>query len=206
MVDQKLGTLVRGRYSEAVTMDRGVAGFYRGWQLTNDALSAAVGRLTPEQLRLPVGSPAWPIWASVSHVAGSRVYWLCSVLGERGLDATPFRDIDVATTGWEDDPDHPRAAAELVDALDSSWRIVERSLASWTPAMLEEEFPRTRGDVVQLHSRQSVIMRLLTHDAYHCGEIALTLGSNGVPGGGPNGPIDLWQGLSRVEGSGTPLR
>lgn len=179
-------------------MTNGIEPFYRGWRLANEALVATLRDLTVDQLRLPVGSPSWPVWASVSHIAGARVYWFCSVLHEPGIDSTPFRDIDIATAGWEDDLAHPRAADELVDALTSSWGIVARCLETWTPRMLEEEFPRGRGDVVQLHTRQSVIMRLITHDAFHCGEIALTLGSQGFGGGGPNGPIDMWRGLSRI--------
>ena len=174
----------------------GVAPFYAGWHLANDALVAAIGPLSAEQLALPIGSATWSVWASVSHIAGTRVFWLCHVLKEPGAETTPFADPD--GSGWEDDLGHPRRADELVGVLASTWGIVERCLATWTPAMLGEEFPRTRGAETRLHTRQSVLMRLITHDAYHCGEIALALGAHGLGGGGPNGPIDLWAGLSRV--------
>lgn len=52
--------------------------------------------------------------------------------------------------------------------------------------------------LVQVHTRQSVLMGLTTHDAFHCGEISLALGINGLGGESPNGPIDMWQGLGRV--------
>jgi len=123
------------------------------------------------------------------------VYWLCHVFKEPGLETTPFTDPQ---TGWEDDLAHPRRADELVRALDSSWRIVARCLETWTPGMLADEAPRVRGDEVQMHTRQSVLWRLVTHDAYHCGEIALTLGGHGLGGGSPNGPIDMWRGLARI--------
>jgi len=35
-------------------------------------------------------------------------------------------------------------------------------------------------------------MRLITHDAYHGGEVSQTLGGHGL------GEIDLWSGLSRI--------
>lgn len=92
----------------------------------------------------------------------------------------------------EDDLTHPRSAGELVGALASSWKIVERCLATWTPETLSQEARRTRGTVVQIHTRQSVLMRLITHDAFHCGEISLTFGSNGLAA------IEPWVGLSRV--------
>lgn len=37
------------------------------------------------------------------------------------------------------------------------------------------------------HSRSSVLQRLLTHEAYHCGELSQTLGIEGLP------QIDLWR-------------
>jgi uncharacterized damage-inducible protein DinB len=169
-----------------------IAPIYRGWQLGNERLVARLRDLTPEQLSLPVGSPAWPIWASASHIAGTRVYWLCYVFKEPGAETTPFLGLDLGRVGWEDDLEHPRGAGELVLALESSWKIVEHCLATWTLDSLHEESPRARGDEVQMHTRQSVLLRLITHDAYHCGEISLVLGSHGL------GAIDLWSGLARV--------
>ena len=168
-----------------------MAPFYEGWHLVNDELVTALAPLSAEQLALPVGAPDWPIWASASHLAGARVYWLCHVFGEPGVETTPFTDPGV---GWEDDLKRPRSADELVGALKSTWAIVERCLATWTPDTLGLEARRARGAQVQLHTRQSVLMRILTHDAFHSGEISLTLGSHGFPA------IDPWARLSRVLG------
>jgi len=173
-----------------VTAAASIAPFYHGWRLTNDGLIGALAHLSPDQLQLPVGSPDWPIWAGASHLAGARVFWLCSVFKEPGAERTPFNDP--TGVGWEDDLGHPRRADELVHALESSWNIVERCLATWTPDTLPHEARRTRGNEVRIHTRQSVLMRLITHDAYHSGEISLTLGSHGL------GEIDLWTALSHV--------
>lgn len=173
-----------------------VAPFYEGWRLMNDGLVSALEPLSAEQLALPVGSATWPVWASAAHVAGARVFWLCHVLHEAGAETTPF--VDPSGAGWEDDLAHPRSGPELAGALRSSWRILEGCLERWTPEMLREEFPRTSGGVTRLHTRQSVLWRLVTHDAYHCGEIALVLGGHGLGGRGPNGPIDMWSGLARA--------
>ncbi|HET7699478.1 MAG TPA: DinB family protein [Candidatus Limnocylindria bacterium] len=171
-------------------MRSGIAPFYEGWRLVNDSLLKALSVLSADELALPVGSATWPVWASAAHLAGARVYWLCHVFGEAGAETTPF--TDPTGFGWEDDLAHPRTADELVVALTSSWKIVERCLATWTPESLSQEARRTRGAVVQIHTRQSVVMRLVTHDAYHCGEISLTLGGHGLPA------IDPWAGLSRI--------
>jgi uncharacterized damage-inducible protein DinB len=126
------------------------------------------------------------------------VFWLCHIFKEPGAETTPF--IDPAGMGWEDDVAHPRSADELVGALESTWRIVEQTLATWTPDTLGREARRVGpSGEVRMHTRQSVLMRLITHEAYHSGEIALTLGSHGLGGRtGPNGPIDMWAGLSRL--------
>ena len=127
------------------------------------------------------------MWATVGHTAGTRVYWLCGVLGEPGAEATPFKDPLSDLGWWEDDLDHPRSAAELVPALNTTWVVVDRLLHRWTPEMLGEEFERFYGEQRQLHSRGSILQRLLTHEAYHCGELSQTLGIHGLP------QIDLWR-------------
>lgn len=160
--------------------------FYEGWRQYNSRLVDAMHRLTDEQLRARAASSIWPIWAIAAHVAGARVYWLCGVLKEPGADTTPFTD-PASGYGWEDDESTPRRADELTAALGSSWRIVEACLARWTPHMLDDEFTRERAGKTQIHTRQSVIIRLLSHDAYHSGEMSVILGMHGLP------EIDLWR-------------
>jgi uncharacterized damage-inducible protein DinB len=157
---------------------------YDMWPQYNRRLRDVVAAMTDEQLAVRPSPDLWPIWATVGHTAGARVYWLCHVVGEPGVETTPF--TDPSGFGWEDDPDHPRMANELADALDSTFRIVEGCLDRWTPAMLPDEIRRDfRGDR-QVHTRSSILQRLFSHDAYHCGELSQTLGIAGLP------QIDLW--------------
>ena len=72
-------------------------------------------------------------------------------------------------------------------ALDSTWSIVDGVLDRWTPEMLDEMVERSYGDERQVHSRASILQRMLTHEAYHCGELSQTLGIHGLP------QIDLWR-------------
>jgi uncharacterized damage-inducible protein DinB len=159
--------------------------FYDRWPQYNRRLVDVVRPMTDEQLAIRPATDRWPIWATVAHTAGVRAYWLCGVLGEPGAETTPF--IDPNGDGWEDDLDHPRGADELVLALDTTWAIVDGCLDRWTPATLEETVERFYGDERQVHSRASVVQRLLTHEAYHCGELSQTLGIHGLP------QIDLWR-------------
>lgn len=106
-------------------------------------------------------------------------------IGEPGADATPF--TDPADSGWEDDLDHPRSAGELVEALDSTFGLIEGCLDRWTPEMLAQEIHRDYDGTVQVHTRGSILQRLFSHEAYHCGELSQTLGIHGLP------QIDLWR-------------
>jgi uncharacterized damage-inducible protein DinB len=142
--------------------------------------------MSDEQLAIRPAPDRWPIWATVGHTAGTRVYWLCAMLGEPGAEATPFPDAATGA-GWEDDLDHPRRAEELVAALDSTWALVDRCLDASTPATMLDPFERRYGSIVQIHTRTSVLQRLFTHEAYHCGELSQTLGIAGLP------QIDLWR-------------
>jgi uncharacterized damage-inducible protein DinB len=145
-----------------------------------------IGGLSAEQLELRAAPHLWPIWATAAHLAATRVYWLCAVAGEPGAERTPF--TDPSGEGWEDDLDHPREANELVFALESSWAIVAGCIERWTPEMLGGEFERERDGKIQVHTRQSLLMRLITHDASHAGEISQTLGMHG------SHELDLWTG------------
>jgi uncharacterized damage-inducible protein DinB len=159
--------------------------FYADWTQYRSRLVDAVRDLTPEQLAISAGPGHAPIWALAAHCAGPRVYWLCGVLGEPGAETTPFPD-PFAELGWEDEPEHPRSGAELVDALETTGALIERCLDTWTVDMLEVEFERHLGEVRQLHTRRSILLRLLSHDAFHSGEISQLLGAHGLPA------IDLW--------------
>jgi uncharacterized damage-inducible protein DinB len=156
-----------------------VASFYDGWPRIQTRLLDRLATLGADELRLRASPDGWPIWATVSHLAGTRVYWLCGVFQEPGAETTPFADPH--GEGWEDRPDVPRTAAELAFAIESSWRIVESCLDRWTVETLGQTFTRERDGAIQRHSRQSVLTRLLMHDAFHGGEISLVLGMHGLP-------------------------
>ena len=159
---------------------------YDMWPQYNRRLRDVIAGMTGEQLAIRPSPGGWPIWATVGHTAAARVYWLCAVVGEPGADSTPFSD-PASGIGWEDDLDHPRGAEELAEALDATFRLVEGCLDRWTPAMLADTIRRDYRGEVQVHHRGSILQRLFSHDAYHCGELSQTLGIHGLP------QIDLWR-------------
>jgi uncharacterized damage-inducible protein DinB len=159
---------------------------YDMWPQYNRRLREVIGAMSAEQLAIRPSPDRWPVWATAGHTAGVRVYWLCDVIGEPGAETTPFADAG-NDAGWEDDLDHPRSADELVEALDSTFRLVEACLDRWTPEMLADEIHRDYNGTLQVHHRGSILQRLFSHDAYHCGELSQTLGIAGLP------QIDLWR-------------
>ncbi|HSK93085.1 MAG TPA: DinB family protein [Candidatus Angelobacter sp.] len=159
---------------------------YERWPQYNRRLRDVIAVMSPDELAIRPAPDSWPIWATVGHTAAARVYWLCEVIGEPGIDTTPFRDL-ASGTGWEDDLEHARDADELASAIDSTFAIVEACLDRWTVRMLADEIEREFGGTTQVHTRGSILQRLFSHDAYHCGELSQTLGIHGLP------QIDLWR-------------
>jgi uncharacterized damage-inducible protein DinB len=159
-----------------------------GWRTVNSRLRQRLTELRPEDFGLAAGGGYMPIWAILGHLAGTRVYWLCSVLRQPGAESTPFFNADY--DGWEDHLEVPRSKDEVLVAMDSSWQIVERWLEEWSPVRLQESFSRTMQDgTVQFHSHHSVFVRMMTHHAFHAGEVSLILGMHGLEA------VDLWRGL-----------
>jgi hypothetical protein len=166
---------------------RSIRPFYADWEAFNRHIVDVVRGMSVDELAIRPAPDGWPIWATVAHTAGTRVYWLCTVLGEPGAESTPFWGPDgLPKDGWEDDLDHPREAGELTRALETTWAVVGGVLDRWTPAMLGETVIREYGGIRRPHTRQSILLRMLSHDAYHAGELSQTLGIHGLP------QIDLW--------------
>jgi uncharacterized damage-inducible protein DinB len=169
-----------------VAVDSSIRPSFDRWPQYNRRLRDVVAALSPDELATRPSPDGWPIWATVGHTAAARVYWLCEVVGEPGVETTPFNDLG-SGIGWEDDLEHPRDADELTHALDSTFAIVDACLDRWKMRMLADEIRREYAGTRQVHTRGSIIQRLFSHDAYHCGELSQTLGIHRLP------QIDLWR-------------
>jgi uncharacterized damage-inducible protein DinB len=167
-------------------MGQSAATLYPDWPQYAARLRDAVKDLTTEQLALRAGPEHGAIWQLAAHTAGTRVFWVCGIFGEPGAEATPW-PRPLIDEGWEDDESHPRSGAELAMALDASWGVVRSCLDRWTTDSLDQTATRPRPDgTMAVHSRASVLNRMVTHDAFHGGEISQLLGLHHLP------PIDLW--------------
>ena len=152
---------------------------YSMWPQYNRRIRDLIADMTDDQLAIRPAPDLLPIWAEASHTAAMRVYWLCAVAGEPGIEATPFWNGSEAID-WADDLDRPRSALEIASAWDSTFAIVDRCLDRWTIDMLPDEIERHYGGAVQVHTRSSILQRLLTHEAWHAGALSQTLGIHGL--------------------------
>lgn len=150
--------------------------FYSGWGQHNALLVKAIAPLTAGQLAVRPDPLPNQVWQIAAHIATNRVFWFHTVTGEGDASLERFAD-------WEDDAASPRAASELVTALNETFAFVRGCLEHWTPAMLDDPFERRRsnGQVVT-RTRQWIAWHLLEHDIHHGGEISLILGMHGLGG------------------------
>ena len=158
---------------------------YEAWPAYQHRLREVVASLTDEQLAIRPTPDRWPVWATVGHLACQRVFWLCDVAGEPGAETTPFTNASYDCPG-DDDLAHVLDAPRLVEALDSTFRIVEACLDRWTPDMLVEEIRHPEWGDDRAHTRGWIIGRVLAHDVAHCTELDETFARSGLP------RIDLW--------------
>ena len=158
---------------------------YSSWPGYQRRLRDVVAAMTAEQLAISPTPERWPIWASVGHLACQRVFWLCDFAGEPGAETTRFTNAGYDCPG-DDDLEHVLGAEDLVEALESTFRIVEGCLDRWTLPMLDEVIRRPEWDASWVHARGAVIQRVFAHDVSHITELNETLGRAGLP------QIDLW--------------
>ena len=165
--------------------DASIRPAYSRWPDYNRALWDVVAGLTDEQLAMIPSPDRWPMWATLGHLACQRVFWLCDFAGELGADTTRFTNAAFDCPG-DDDLEHVLSAKQLVESLDSTFRIVEGCLDRWTLDMLDDEIRHDDWGEEWVHTRGSVIQRVFTHDVWHSAELNETLGVAGLP------QIDLW--------------
>ena len=166
----------------------GLGPTYAGWADHQTKLVDELGRLDETQLALRPPSGHWAIWQLASNMAGGRAHWFHDVLGEGQpslrdmfrVTNTTVPGLPLSDAGWEDDEDHSRTTAELVDALEKTWAVIEECLGRWSAEDLEVALPAkdgTRGS----YTRGWVIWHLIEHELQHGTEIAVILRENGLP-------------------------
>src|ERR687887_611223 len=100
--------------------------FYQGWAVYQAQLIKAITPLSSEQLSLRAAPRLRSIGEIATHMIGARARWFHNLMGEG--------DQEFAALGAWDRPGMPmRSAAELVGALETTWRVMQEALRRWTP-------------------------------------------------------------------------
>lgn len=159
---------------------------FGSWPRLNRELRDAVAPLSDADLAQSLGPGRWPLWAVVGHLACQRVFWLCDFAGEPGAETTPFTNATWSCPG-DEDLVNVLSAEQLVDALDSTFAVVERVLDTWTFASLDDVIDHSDWDSDWVHSRGFVIDRVHAHDLWHAAE------ANEILTGIGRAPIDPWE-------------
>jgi hypothetical protein len=154
---------------------------YSQWPMYDARLREVVGGLGVAELARTATAGGWPAWAIVGHLACQRVFWLCNFAGEQGAETTPFTNAGYECPG-DDDLERVLDGAQLVEALASTFRIVERVLDTWTVESLDEVVRRPEWDASWVHTRGALIQRVFSHDIYHLSELGSALGTG----------LDIW--------------
>ena len=187
---------------------RSLLPFYAGWGRYQQRLVAAIAPLTVEQLALRTTARHWSIGMYMTHIVANRAWWFHARMGEGGDEVAPYDLWALDVCEADVDPGH--TAAELVAGLETTWQMIEATLARLTPADLARKVPplsqddRVRhanlvepalqpyaqmwvkamlrdGTVRPAVSVESIIWGILEHDIHHGSEISTTLGIHGLP-------------------------
>ncbi len=158
---------------------------FEGWDGHQVALVNSVAALTPAQLAWRPADNQRSAGEITRHIAFGRLTWFFRMQPPGG------EELKGQITHWHTDPDGGQHVvedayaiteqpAELVRWLEASWGMIGRTLAEWTVADLAQSFRHTYQGVAYAVPRQWVIYRILAHDLHHGGQLATTLGLQGV--------------------------
>jgi uncharacterized damage-inducible protein DinB len=147
---------------------------YKGWDGYQISLVRAIAPRTREQL---IWRPAPHLRTAgeiARHIAAGRVDWFSRTFGEQSIAPASH----VAT--WKRDEAIQENPAELTSGLEASWRMIEDALSRWIVADLDQTFPLSYQGKQYALPRQWILWRVMAHDLHHGGELAVTLGLQGV--------------------------
>lgn len=164
---------------------QGIRAAFSVWPDFNQRLRDRVAELTEEQLAIVPGPGRWPLWASIGHLACQRVFALCDVAGEPGEADSPFPNATYDCPG-DDDLEHVWSSAQLVDALDRTFRMIDHALDTWTLEALDEVVLHPEWGGEREQPRGFTLQRSFAHDVWHLSELNEALTRAGLE------PIDPW--------------
>jgi uncharacterized damage-inducible protein DinB len=147
---------------------------FEGWDGYQRALVSAVAPRTPAELACRPAAHLRSAGQVASHIVVGRVAWFSRM-------GAPV-SANLARAGAELGSDDAIAGdpGALVRWLNESWRMVENALAEWTAADLDRTYLQPHQGTTYRVSYQWTLWRVMAHDIHHGGELAVTLGMQGI--------------------------
>ena len=147
---------------------------FEGWDTYHLSIVHAVAPLTAEQLLYRPAANLRATGEIASHIGLGRIDWFVR------MDAPGCAALARQVKALEDPQAVSRDARQIVYWLEASWQMIEQTLAAWTVADLAQTYRHTYYGQTYAISRQWTLWRILAHDLHHGGELAITLGMQGI--------------------------
>lgn len=147
---------------------------YEGWEGHQASLVNAIAPLSQGQLTWRPAPHLRSAGQLAMHISFGRIGWF------QRMDAPGSAELARAVALVSSEDEIAQDAMELTRWLEASWQMVEQTLAQWTVADLFQTYRLAYGGKEYAISRQWTIWRILAHDLHHGGELAVTLGMQGV--------------------------
>jgi uncharacterized damage-inducible protein DinB len=145
-----------------------------GWDGYQLSLVQAIAPRSPDELRWRPAPNLRSAGDLARHISEGRVSWFLRTFGTADTVAAG------RVAAWRPDDAVQADPAELVRGLEASWSMIEGALNRWTVADLARTFPLSYQGKAYALPRQWILWRILAHDLHHGGELAVTLGMQGI--------------------------
>ena len=147
---------------------------YNGWDGYQISLVRAVAPLTREQLAYRPAPNLRSAGSIARHISEGRFSWFQRTFGVNSIEVANL------VTAWSSEGAVEKRATELVKGLEATWRMIEDALNLWTVDDLAHAYPLSYQGKNYALPRQWILWRIMSHDLHHGGELAVTLGMQGI--------------------------
>jgi len=147
---------------------------YKGWDDYQVSLVRAVAPLSREQLAWRPAPHLRSVGEIASHIIGGRMQWFHRILGEGNAEFAS------QVAAWRPEDAIEEQPTELVRWLEATWQMIEDSLNRWNVADLARTYQLPYKGKNYALTRQWIIWHVIAHDLHHGGELAVTLGMQGI--------------------------
>jgi uncharacterized damage-inducible protein DinB len=147
---------------------------YKGWDGYQVSLVRAIAPLTREQLAYRPAPNLRSAGEIARHISEGRFNWFQRTFGVNSIEVANL------VAAWSSEGAIEKRATELVKGLEATWRMIEDALNHWTVNDLAHTYPLSYQGKNYALPRQWILWRIMAHDLHHGGELAVTLGMQGI--------------------------